>query len=147
MEVEIITELEKMREFLLTYPKWEEGQLLYIDRCDEGEVGLFPLGVEEISRKTDLLGNTQVYARMQFTLYRSGGEREADALWLLHFQKWLAEMSICGNAPVFGDVPGEERLRAEKGHLENSRGNGRLYAVTLTAEFVKIYKEDTYGEN
>lgn len=142
-----MTELEKLRAFLLTYPQWEAGKLLYIDRCDDGELGLFPLGVEERTRKTDVLGDTYVYARMKFTLYRSGGETETDAAWLLGFQSWLTEMNARGLTPSFGDVPGEERLKAEKGHMDSRRGNGRLYAVTLTAEFVKHYQEDTYGEN
>lgn len=142
-----MTELEKMRDFLLSYPDWEAGKLLHIDRCDGGENGLFPQGVEEIARKTDVLGNTKVYARLKFTLYRSAGERAEDAAWLLGFQKWLAEMSIRGKTPTFGDVPSEERLKAEKGHFDRVRGNGGLYAVTLTAEFVKIYEEDKNGEN
>lgn len=142
-----MTELERMREFLLSYPAWEEGKLLYIDRCDGGENGLFPQGAEEISRKRDVLGNTKVHCRLRFMLYRSASERESDAAWLLAFQKWLAQMSIRGKAPHFGDVPAEERLRAEKGHFEKSRGNGGLYAVQLTAEFVKIYEEDENGEN
>ena len=143
----IVTELEIMRAFLLSYPAWEEGKLLYIDRCDGGENGLFPEGVEEISRKRDVLGNTRVSCRLRFMLYRSGTEQESDGAWLLHFQKWLAEKSIRGEAPHFGDVPSEERLRAEKGQLQKSRGNGSLYAVQLTAEFVKIYEEDENGEN
>jgi len=142
-----VTELERMREFLLSYPAWEEGKLLYIDRCDGGENGLFPQGAEEISRKRDVLGNTKVHCRLRFMLYRSASERESDAAWLLQFQKWLAQMSIGGKTPIFGDVPAEERLRSEKGQLSKRRGNDALYAVTITAEFTKIYQEDTYGEN
>ncbi|MBQ3000390.1 MAG: hypothetical protein IJD63_01435 [Oscillospiraceae bacterium] len=145
--MEDITELEKMRAFLRSYSYWEAGRLLYIDKCDGGEDGLFPEGVEVLSRKTDVLGNTRVHYRLRFMLYRSGTEREGDGAWLLDFQKWLAEMSIRGKAPQFGDVPGEERLRAEKGKLEKSRGNGSLYAVTLTAEFTKIYQEEENGKN
>ena len=121
----IVTELEKMRAFLLSYPAWEEGKLLYIDRCDGGENGLFPEGVEEISRKRDVLGNTRVHCRLRFLLYRSAAQRAEDAAWLLGFQKWLAEKSIRGEAPHFGDVPSEERLRAEKGQLQKSRGRKR----------------------
>ena len=142
-----MTELEKLREFLLSYPNWEAGKLLYIDRCDGGEDSLFPKGAEELSRKTDVMGNTCVYCRLRFMLYRSAGQRESDGAWLLEFQKWLAEMSVRGKAPQFGDVPSQERLRAEKGQFEKSRGYGGLYAVQLTAEFVKIYKEEENGEN
>ena len=141
-----MTDLDKLRNFLLSYPQWEAGQLLYIDRCDGGENGLFPQGVQELSRKTDVLGNRVVHYRVPFMLYRSGAQRAEDARWLLDFQKWLAQMSILGKTPVFGDVPQEETLRAEKGRLEKNRDSSGLYAVTLTAEFTKIYKEDTYGE-
>ncbi len=147
MEVEKITELEKLRQFLLTYPNWEAGKLLYIDRCDGGQQGLFPQGVEEVARHTDVLGNTKIHCRLKFILYRSAGERAEDAAWLLAFQKWLGQMSAQGKAPQFGDAPGQERLKAEKGHFDKARGNGGLYAVTLTAEFVKIYEEDANGEN
>ena len=147
MEVEEMTDLDKLRDFLLSYPQWEKGRLLYIDRCDEGKDGLFPQGVQELSRKTDVLGNQEVRYRVPFVLYRSGVEEEGDAAWLLDFQKWLAHMSIMGKAPVFGDVPRAETLRAEKGHFDKVRSSSGLYAVTVTAEFTKIYKEDTYGEN
>ncbi|MBE6926059.1 MAG: hypothetical protein E7461_04360 [Ruminococcaceae bacterium] len=142
-----MTDLDKLRDFLLSYPQWEKGRLLYIDRCDEGKDGLFPQGVQELSRKTDVLGNQEVRYRVPFVLYRSGVEEEGDAAWLLDFQKWLAHMSIMGKAPVFGDVPRAETLRAEKGHFDKVRSSSGLYAVTVTAEFTKIYKEDTYGEN
>ena len=63
-----------------------------------------------------------------------------DAAWLLAFQNWVLQQSMAGLAPMFGDVPTAERIRAEKGKLrETSQAGCGVYAVTLTAEFVRKF--------
>ena len=140
-----MTELEKLKQWLLSYPNWDAGQLLYIDYTDAvpGNVGLFPKGLEEIGRSEDILGRKTVTCRLRFALYRVTASREdraADAAWLLDFQNWVQTQSAFGLAPQFGDVPGRERIRAEKGVLKKADQTGTgTYAVVLTAEFAKIY--------
>ena len=136
--------LEKVRGWVQTFPEWEEGQL-HIDYTGAapGNTGLFPVGVEEVARREDVLGNVTVSCRCGFLLYRvtTGQEdNEKNAAWLLQFQDWVREQSALGLAPTFGDVPAQERIRAEKGRLKNASQVGTaIYSVELTAEFVKKY--------
>ena len=113
---------------------------------------LFPGGWEEVSRKSDVLGNVTVKNRCRFSLYRvttGYPDTFAQADWLLQFQSWVQSQSAAGKAPAFGDVPAMERLWAEKGTLKSAKQTGTgKYLVTLVAEFVKIYtKGEDYGEN
>ena len=141
--------IDRMREFVLSYPGWEAGGLLFLDYTDgvPGNGGLFPAGVTEVSFREDILGNRQADMRLQVFLYRCGAEEEKDARWLLDFQNWVAAQCALGNAPRLGDVPFRERLRAEKGKLVKTRGEGNLYSVMLTAEFTKTYEVNENGEN
>ena len=137
--------LEMLRQWLLTYPAWEEGGLMYIDFTDglPGSAGLYPAGLEELSRVADVTGAITARNRYSFVLYRlteRQEDNEANARWLLEFQQWVQQQSAAGLAPVFGDEPARERLYAQKGRLQetNDAGTG-IYAVNLIAEFTKYY--------
>lgn len=140
-----MTDLEKVRQWVLTYPQWGADTRLYIDYTDAvpGNSGLFPAGLEEVARREDVLGNVTVQCRYRFSLHRVAAgqeDREADAQWLMEFQKWVQQQSGAGLAPKFGDVPEKEWIRAEKGKLQEvSQVGTGTYAVTLTAEFIKNY--------
>lgn len=139
-----MSDLEKLRQWLLTYPQWEEGGPMYIDYTDAVPgLGLYPAGLEELSRQEDVLGNVTVKCRYHFALYRRTAAQEdktKDAQWLLEFQRWVQQQSIMGLAPRFGDMPGAEQIRAQKGKLkEASQAGMATYAVTITADFTKIY--------
>jgi len=139
-----MNDLEKLRKWLLTYPNWGESGLMNVDYTDAVPgMGLYPAGLEELSRQEDVLGNVTVKCRYHFALYRVTAVQEdktADAQWLLSFQQWVQQQSVTGLAPQFGDVPGAERLRAQKGKLkEASQAGTATYVVTLTADFTKIY--------
>ena len=147
-----MTALLQMREFLLTYPQWEQGGLLYIDYTDgvPGGAGLFPTGREELARRQDVLGNVAVDCRLNFILYRvcaSPEDNEKNAQWLMDFQQWIERQSVLGLAPRFGDVPIRERLRAERGKYNRPHGESGIYGVQLTAEFTKLYEVNEHGEN
>lgn len=146
-------ELGMMRDFVESYPKWDQGCLMYIDYLEDapGISGLYPVGREEVARRGDVLGNVYVDCKLRFGLYRvthSDEDSGKYAAWLLEFQEWVERQSALGLTPKFGDVPLRERIRAEKGRLTRDRG-GRtgLYVVELTAEFTKIYEVNDNGEN
>ena len=136
--------LETLRQWLRTFPQWEEGNLLYIDYTDAlpGNLGLYPSGLEILSSQADIAGNVTLHCRYNFVLYRMGsavGDGK-DAAWLLAFQNWVLQQSVAGLAPHFGDVPDAERIRAEKGKLtEASQPGSGVYAVMLTAEHVRKF--------
>lgn len=143
-----MTDLEKVRQWVLSYPGWGEETWLYTDYTDAvpGNGGLYPMGLEEISRREDVLGNVTVQCRYRYSLYRvtaGQADKTDQAKWLLEFQQWVQQQSAAGVAPRFGDVPEKERIRAEKGklHQVSQTGTG-IYGVTLTAEFVKCYERN-----
>jgi len=139
-----MTALEKMTAWLQTFPLWKEERL-YVDFLDAvpGNAGLYPSGMEETSRRQDVLGNTTVHNRLHFVLFRrtpGQQDNQANSDWLLQFQNWVQSQSAAGLAPVFGDDPAMEHIQAQQGKLQsaNQTGTGK-YAVTITAEYVKFY--------
>lgn len=134
--------LEKMIAWLKTCPVCEGT--LYVDYTDgvPGSAGLYPAGVEEISRREDVLGNVQVWYKAHFELHRiTAGQQDntENAAWLLQFQDWVRQQCRAGLAPTFGDEPAREHIRAEKGKLKTASQTGTgIYTVQLTAEYTKI---------
>lgn len=135
-----MADLEKLRQWLQTFPKWEGTLQVEYTEPGPGSTGLFPLGLEERNRREDVLGNLQVACRYRFSLYRrTGRQQEKNAQWLLEFQNWVQQQSADGLTPHFGDVPQQERMQAEKGALKERTQTG-LYVVTLIADFMKVYE-------
>ena len=133
--------LEKMKQWLVSFPGWEEQ--LHIDYADgvPGNSGLYPRGIREISRREDVLGNVAVRCACVFTLRRSACPGEDNARWLLDLQNWVMDQDRMGLAPEFGDDPKTERIRAYEGKLDKSfQTGGGLYTVQLSAEYTKLYE-------
>lgn len=142
--------LEKVRQWVQTFPLWEEGNLLYIDYLEgvPGKAALYPGGLEVISAKADVLGGVRLRCRYHFAMYRVGCAQDdgVDAKWLAAFQSWVVEQSARGLAPVFGDEPAAERIFAEKAAMKDTSLPGSdIYTVKLTAQFVKKYEEGAIG--
>lgn len=139
-----MTALEKMTAWLQTFPLWQEERL-HVDYLDAvpGNAGLYPGGLEEISRREDVLGHVTVQNRLHFMLYRvTSGQQDngENSRWLLKFQAWVQEQCALGLAPHFGDDPTQEKIRAEQGKLKSASQTGTgKYAVAITAEYVKFY--------
>lgn len=141
-----MTALEKMTAWLQTFPLWQEESLSvdYVDALP-GNAGLYPEGLEQVSRREDVLGNVTVENRLHFVLYRvTAGQQDnrENSQWLLELQSWVQQQSAAGLAPSFGDVPHRERISAQKGKLKaaSQTGTGK-YAVNLTVEFTKQYEK------
>ena len=137
-----MTDLEKLFWWLREYPHW--GGYLQVDRLeDESDgIGIFPKGLEELSRQEDVHGNLRIACRYRFELLRRvhySPDSIENAQWLLDFQNWVQQQCREGLAPRFGDVPAAERMRAEKGFLQNHSMKDTC-AVTLIADFIKVYE-------
>lgn len=134
-----MTALEKMKSWLQSFPMWEDT--LQIDTVSAGCCGLFPRGVTEVSRKTDILGNVTAVNKLQFVLYRVAANLpEENSNWLLALQDWIQQQSACGQAPRFGDDPTREKILAEQGKLHSvPQASTGKYGVTLTVEYIKNY--------
>ena len=127
--------LEKLRQFLLGFPGLKE---LSADFTQDGpgNSGLFPAGLKEVDKRTDLLGNTQVTYECLFTLYKRLEPGQDSAQWLLDFQNWLAERT---------DAVQVQKAKTQ----EVSRLKCGLGTVTLAICFQKDFdaKEEWYAEN
>ena len=138
-----MTHLEKMKQWLQTCPHLAGEMLVdYVeDRPDC--TGLFFQGMEELSRRKDILGNCWIACRYRFTLQRKvlfQQDMTAEAQWLLAFQNWVQEQCLLGLAPRFGDEQAEETILTQKGGLQGVSSRGiATYTVTLIADFVKVY--------
>lgn len=133
--------LEKLRQWLESFPGWDSQiQIDYLD-ISPGNAGLYPRGITELSRREDVLGNVQVRCSCAFVLRMAALGAEAQARWLLDFQSWVMEQNALGLTPKFGDLPKNERLRAFEGKLDSHTPLGSaLYTVQLSAEFTKLYE-------
>ncbi len=125
--------LEKLRQFLLGFPGLQE---LSADFTQDGpdQSGLFPAGLTEVERRTDLLGNTQVTYECLFTLYKRLQPGQDSAQWLLDFQNWLTERT---------DAVQVQKAKAQ----EVSRLQCGLCTVTLAVRCQKDFdaKEEQYA--
>lgn len=145
-----MTPLEKIREWLNTYPGHNILAEFRVDYTDQipANGGVFPSGLEEIARVTDIFGNTTVENQYNFGLYYvfektpgddAGATINAD--WIMEFQEWAQAQSIAGAAPVFGDVPSDERIAAQNGVLYDATDEGlATYMVQLSVRFKKNYE-------
>lgn len=133
--------LQTVQDWLRTFPLWEGT--LTVDFTDDvpGNTGLYPRGLQELSRREDVLGGQKVRLQYAFVLRRAAGSGEANARWLLAFQEWVARQDRLGLAPQFGDEPRNQRIRAFQGRLQTHRQVGcSHHTVMLTVEFTKIFR-------
>lgn len=145
-----MTALEKIREWIKTYLGCSQLQGLSVDYTDEvpANGGVNPSGLLEVSRKRDILGNVTVTNQYSFTLYfvfaKAPGDdvgAEENAQWLMDFQDWVQTQSITGKAPVFGDAPRQEIIKAQNGSLFTADSEGTaVYSAQLSVQFIKRYE-------
>ena len=145
-----MTALEKIREWIKTYPGCSQLQELSGDYTDEvpANGGVNPSGLLEVSRKRDILGNVTVLNQYSFTLYfvfaKAPGDdvgAEENAQWLMDFQDWVQSQSITGKAPVFGGDPRRETIKAQNGSLFTADSEGTaVYSAQLSVQFIKRYE-------
>lgn len=143
------TALEKMREFVGSFPDADVLDGLLIDYTDSipNSGGLFPAGLVEVSRTRDVCGGVTVRNQYNFALYtvfeKSPDEdfgATVNAEWVMGFQEWIQEQSVRGDAPTFGDEPRDELITAQNGAIYSAEGEGTaIYAVQLSVSFTKYF--------
>jgi hypothetical protein len=122
--------LENLKNWLAGFDGWEAAAVDTLDAVP-GSCGLFPLGVEVLKTREDVLGNRHSRLRQTFLLRRSAPRGENAARWVADFSRWAAENAA--TAPALGD---RQQLRAEKGRLLSAQGAGTgIYEVRLTLEY------------
>lgn len=144
-----MTALEKITNFIKSYPGADILQTFRVDYTDQipANGGIFPSGLMEVGRKADLFGNVTVTNQYNFGLYyvfeKAPGDSEGAAVnadWLMDFQEWVQARSALGEAPVFGDVPRQEKITAQNGVLYDAEDEGlATYMVQVAVQFAKIF--------
>ena len=145
-----MTALDKIREWLGTFPKSDRIQGLNVDyySMQPDNSSISPAGLQEISRREDILGNVTVENQynfnLEFVLMKAPADDVAateNADWLLLFQEWVQEQSIRKLVPTFGDDPKTETVKAQNGSNEYADNEGiGVYSVLLSINFTKIYE-------
>lgn len=145
-----MSDLKKVREWLLTYPKPDPLLDLQVDyyaaQPENGSIA--PSGLVEISRAEDILGNITVRNQYNFALHfmllkpvDGDAIATSNAEWLMDLQRWVQEQSIQKKAPTFGDVPQTETIKAQNGELTWADEDGTgIYTVLLSIDFTKKYE-------
>lgn len=144
------TALEKMRSFVASYPDFDILGSFQVDYTDQvpDNGGIFPTGLVEVSRRTDVTGFTyEVANQLNFAIYTRLAKAPGDdagasfnAEWVIGFQEWVQEQSARGLAPSFGDKPRRERITAQNGQMFTADPEGTaLYAIQLSVTYVKEF--------
>lgn len=105
------------------------GVLPEVDKCglNDGETGLFPLGMEQVTLREDVLGNRVRQMRYIFLLRRTAVPGMDAAAWVMQLQETAAK-----NPPQLGV---NQQFRAEKGRLVKNTSTGLgIYELRLIAE-------------
>lgn len=145
-----MTALDKMKDWLTRFPEYDaltEFQVDYTDKIPSNG-GIFPNGLVEISRVTDIFGNVTITNQYNFGLYyvfeKAPGEESTAKLnadWVSYLQEWVQEQSATRNAPTFGDVPYREKITAQNGTLYAADEEGTAtYMVQISVQFIKKYE-------
>ena len=139
-----------MRAFVASYPDADILSTLAIDYTDQvpDMGGIFPQGLVEVARQTDILGNATVTNQLNFALYTvltKAPEDDAGATynaeWVLDFQQWVQVQSVTHQAPTFGDVPYMEQIAAQNGEIYSADAEGvAIYAIQLSVIYQKKYR-------
>ena len=116
--------LEKLRQFLLGFPGFDGELPVDFAQDGPGNSGLFPVGLTELDRQIDLLGNMQVRYQCLFNLYHRMQPGQDSAQWLLDFENWLTEQTKAVHI---------KKAKAQ----ETSRLDSGLCTVTLALCFRK----------
>ena len=136
-----MSELETLQAWLKTFPLWDGSLSIDVTDAVPGGMGLFPKGLQELSRREDVLGNLTIRYRWSFVLRRNqAAQLQDNAQWLMQLQKWAANQCRQGLAPRFGDAPRQEQLRISEGTLVQRNEGGSGYTALLTVDFTKIFR-------
>lgn len=146
-----MTVLEKVREWLKSYPGYEKLKELNVDATSPqpSNGSLAPSGPVEISRVSDVLGNVVITNQSNFALYLVFPKAPDDdigsaenAQWVSDFQEWAQAQSVTGSAPTFGDNKRREMVKAQNGTLYGADMDGcAVYSVQLSVQYEKRFRK------
>jgi hypothetical protein len=143
-----VTDIERFRQWVLTYPGMPPDVRIDYTNETPDNAGLFPQGLVQISRTENSIGAVTIRNQYNFVLYfvfekNEGGAAAAEnAEFALGFQLWVQEQCALGLAPKFGGVnQSKETITAQNGALYSSPDSGTaMYYVLCSAQFQLFYE-------
>lgn len=146
-----MSDLEKLRKWIATYPNFDilgRFQVDFTDKAVPGNAGLFPTGLVEVERREDILGNVTIENQYNFGIYcvfeKSPGDdigATINADWVMDFQKWVQEQSVRKLVPKFGNTDDKETAQAQNGVLYDPQDEGAaVYMVQLNIRYKTFYE-------
>ena len=106
---------EQILHWLRRQPGWEQTELDHLE-----STGLFPLGLQILQRKGDILGSEKIRYRMEYKLLAQGYDS-------------APKLPLLEALPIFGE---DQQSQLRLGHLTKSGPNGlRRWQITLRIEF------------
>lgn len=149
-EAKTITDLQRMKDFIASYPGFDILGTFNVDYTDQvpSTGAIFPSGLTEIARREDILGNVTLTNQYNFGLYcvfakdgDMGAQVNAD--WVMDFQNWAQEQSARGLAPKFGNTGDKETLKAQNGIMYDQADEGTAtYMVQLSVQFKRKFEAE-----
>lgn len=132
-------QLTELKNWLMGFPGWEDNPpAVDCTGAEPGDCALFPIGLEVVSSREDVLGNTVKKLRQTYLLRRTAPRGADSAAWGMEFTRWANENA--GTAPVLG---AHQQLRCERSRLISPASAALgTYEVRLTFEYEK---EKHYG--
>ena len=146
-ENEVTTALGKLKNWLATYSGFPNDYQVDFTSSVPSNGGIFPSGMIEVRRNKDILGHVTVENQYNFGIYWVFAKSpfddtvsEFNAEFVMDFQNWVQEQSATGQAPVFGDIPQRETIKASNGALYAADGEGTgTYMVQLSINYFKEF--------
>lgn len=144
-----MTKLEKIRQIIQEFPGYDILKEFRVDYTDQvpANAGIFPAGLVELERRTDILGSTEVTNQLNFALYvvlnKADGDDELatiNADWIMDFSEYIQERSIRKDYEPFGDDIQKETITATDGHLYQATDEGLgIYAVEIAVQYMRKF--------
>ena len=144
-----MTDLEKIINWIKTFNGFDILSRFTVDYTDNiaPNGGIFPQGIVEISRKTDVLGDSETINQANFGIYCSFFKDTQDdigatqnANWVCDFQKWVQSQSVKKLAPALGnDENFQEIIKAQNGTMFEVSDGVAIYMIQLSVVFKTIY--------
>lgn len=129
--------LQQVKTWLAAFPLWENTRL-WVDKTDylPNSAGLICQGLEQVSQKTDILGDVTGQTRCRFTLHwvvSDKADPQDMAQKLLELQNWVLAQSAAGTAPRLG---AHTQWLAQAGKREElTHAMTAVYTVDIIAQY------------
>ena len=128
--------LEKLRQWLLSYPGWGGCSLsVGCVQTQPGTAGLYLTGIDEYDRQTDLQGNVLARNRLQLQLRYNVAAEEEKSGWLVDMADWLRQHCSAGEMPRLGCLADGQRVCVKQGKLAQIQGQTASYQLDFTVEY------------